>query len=225
MENRCSLFLYTLIPLALLVIHPFPLRSEIDPDQIYSLTRPAFTCKFQDDMELLDRCLERDNREMFLHLINKGSCSENNSGIQVTVKSISKYKPSCVEVVPIGEKTRFWTFAFNLVGFVDNQLLPEIRSKHEDQPPPEDKSQTAVLDPYAYRSGKEWQDRAEKLIAERKIEVGMTKGQVIRAWGEPKSKESRLGKGGSLQIWYYDSGHQVVFQSDDKVAHIYIPQK
>lgn len=213
-------------------VSPQPVLGEIDPGQIYSLARPALTCKFQDDMEIAARYLEREDKEMLEHLLKKGACRFDDRGLQVKIKGGSKYRIECIEVQAIGETMPFWTMAYSLDGFVDNQFLPELRAKAQaaaKKKPQEEhtqsgKNQVMVEDKFAFRNSIDWQARAEKLVSERKVDIGMNKDQVQRAWGQPLKKESRLQKGGALQIWHFNQGYQIVFE-DDIVKHIYAPKQ
>ncbi len=57
---------------------------------------------------------------------------------------------------------------------------------------------------------------AQKAIANKSIQVGMTTAEVIQAWGEPKGRQRSGGVGGTAEYWSYH-GHAIKF-SDGKLV-------
>ena len=95
------------------------------------------------------------------------------------------------------------------MGYADNVVIPEAIAKNSALGQMENE---AASDPEPSREIKE--SLLEKLISERKIYNGMTQGQVIRAWGKPLSKESRLESGGTADIWTYSQEWKIVFRHE-----------
>lgn len=58
----------------------------------------------------------------------------------------------------------------------------------------------------------------EKIVAAKKIRIGMTIDQVRRAWGEPKNKIITTTASGTDEQWVYES--QYVYFEDGKMTSL-----
>jgi hypothetical protein len=51
------------------------------------------------------------------------------------------------------------------------------------------------------------------LIFNHQIAIGMTFGNVVAAWGKPKSVDRSTTSGGITEYWFFDNGAMVVFEN------------
>lgn len=59
-----------------------------------------------------------------------------------------------------------------------------------------------TLDEWEAARHPEWEWRQ---IAQRRVQIGMTTDEVLRSWGEPRSKTTRITVSGRVEIWQYSS--------------------
>jgi len=100
-----------------------------DPDKLYALSHSALACWFEDDMNLALRSIERRDASMLSYLFKRGSCWPDESGLDVKITGVSRYNRLAVRVAPVCGQTPFWVSAPSIMGYIDNVLLPEIRSE------------------------------------------------------------------------------------------------
>lgn len=183
---------------------------EVSSSQMFLLQADSMACIHEDDIRMADYYMEREDNKMLLFMLERGKCHFEANPMNVFVVKSHGGHPEWIQVRASKTDRPFWTFAFNLQGYVDNQLLPSLTQRSDFA----EKNQVLVRDWLAFRNEKGWQEEAEKLILEKKISQGMTKDQVLRAWGQPLTKETRLQSGGSISIWNYKQDYKVIFSGD-----------
>jgi hypothetical protein len=184
--------------------------ADGDPAQMFLLKSDSIACKHEDDIRMLEYYMERDDKKMLLFMVKEGRCWFSDRSSDVRIKKTIAAHPTWVQVQQAGEERSIWVFGWAMENYMETRVLPSLAPKADMM----EKHQQITFDALGFRNEKSWQTKADRWISEHKISVGMTKDQILSSWGEPKSKESRLQPGGSVQIWNYANGYSLSFSGD-----------
>jgi len=67
---------------------------------------------------------------------------------------------------------------------------------------------------------REMAPQLERAVAAKKVMIGMSKDQAIRAWGKPQKINSTTTSRGTREQWIYPTHSYIYFDEDEKLTTI-----